>query len=141
MLETIRLGGVELKFLESKDTTGGSLDLFELTVQPQAKVPLPHYHENWEESIYGLSGTLTWQVDGKDVPLPRGQHLFIARGVVHGFRNDGLEPAVCLCILTPGVLGVAYFREMAAILSAPPPDPVRIMETMRRYGLVPVLPA
>jgi quercetin dioxygenase-like cupin family protein len=138
MAETIRMGGLELRFLQSKEDTGGSLDLFEMTVQPDARMPLPHYHESWDETVYGLSGATTWRVDGRDVPLGPGQTVFIRRGVVHGFRNDTREPAKCLCALTPGVLGPAYFREMAALLSGGAPDPAKMNETMLRYGLVPV---
>jgi hypothetical protein len=58
--------------------------------------------------------------------------------VVHGFSNNGQEPATCLCILSPGVLGPGYFREMAELVSANPPDLARMKETMLRHGLVPV---
>ena len=64
MSEIIRIGGLELRFLRSKDDTGGSLDLFEMTVQPNARMPVPHYHESWDETIYGLDGVTTWQIDG-----------------------------------------------------------------------------
>jgi hypothetical protein len=67
--------------------------------------------------------------------------VFIKRGVIHGFRNDTQEPAKCLCVLTPGVLGPVYFREMAALLAADAPNPVALKETMMRYGLVPALNA
>jgi quercetin dioxygenase-like cupin family protein len=138
--ETIRIGGLELEFLHSKETTGNSLDVFRMTVQPKARMPVPHYHESWDEAVYGLSGTLHFNVDGKDVPVGPGDSLFIRRGVVHGFSNKTEEPATCLSILAPGVLGPAYFREMAALLGTSPPDPVRMKETMLRYGLVPVAP-
>lgn len=137
MAETIGMGGLELRFLQSKDDTGGSLDLFEMTVQPNARMPVPHHHESWDETVYGLSGTTTWRVAGRDVALGPGQTVFIKRGVVHGFRNDTQVPATCLCALTPGVLGPAYFREMAALLAGGAPDPAKMKETMLRYGLVP----
>src|SRR4051794_31536225 len=104
MPETIRMGGLELRFLRSREDTDGSLDLFEMTVQPRARMPVPHYHESWDETVYGLSGTTTWRIDGKDVPLGPGETAFIRRGIVHGFRNGGEAPATCLCVLTPGVL-------------------------------------
>jgi len=138
MTETIRMGGLELRFLRSKEETGGSLDLFEMTAQPNARMPVPHYHENWNETVYGLAGIMTWRVDGQDVALGPGQTVFIQRGVVHGFRNATQEPATCLCILSPGVLGPAYFREMAVLLAEGAPDPARMKETMLRHGLVPV---
>jgi quercetin dioxygenase-like cupin family protein len=138
MPEIIRLGGLELRFLQSKEDTGGSLDMFEMTVQPNARMPVPHYHESWDETVWGLAGVTTWRVAGNDVMVAPGECLFIKRGVVHGFRNGTREPATCLCVLTPGVLGPAYFREMAALLADGAPDLIRMKETMLRHGLVPV---
>jgi quercetin dioxygenase-like cupin family protein len=140
MSETIRVCGLEVRFLQSKEDTGGSLDVFEMTVQPNARMPVPHYHESWDEVGYGLTGATTFRVANQDIVLRPGQSVFIKRGVVHGFRNDTQEATTCLGILTPGVLGPAYFREMAALTSGGAPDLVRMKETMLRYGLVPVPP-
>jgi quercetin dioxygenase-like cupin family protein len=137
MTETIVAGGLQLRFLQTKEETGGSLDAFEMIVQPNARMPVPHYHESWDETIVGQMGVTTWRVDGKDIELMPGQSLFIKRGVVHGFRNDTPEAVSCLCILTPGALGTGYFREIAALLDGGAPDPVKMKETMLRYGLVP----
>jgi quercetin dioxygenase-like cupin family protein len=140
VVETIRIGGLVLEFLHSKDDTGDSLDMFRMTVQPNARMPVPHYHESWDETVYGLSGTLNFRVDGQDIAVGPGQSVFIKRGVVHGFSNETQEPATCLSVLTPGVLGPAYFREVAALLAAGAPDPARMKETMLRHRLVPVAP-
>ncbi|MGK9170956.1 cupin domain-containing protein [Inquilinus limosus] len=140
MAETITIGGLLLEFLHDKDGTDGSLDMFRMTVQPNARMPVPHYHESWDEVAYGLAGILTFQVDGRDMPLRPGDSVFIRRGVVHGFRNDTQEPATCLSVLMPGVLGPAYFREVAALAAGGAPDPARMKEVMLRYGLVPVTP-
>jgi quercetin dioxygenase-like cupin family protein len=137
MPEVIRLGGLALRFLRSKEDTGGSLDMFEMTVQPNARVPVPHFHETWDETVYGLAGVTTWRVDGEDVCVGPGQTVFIKRGVIHGFRNDTQEPSTCLCVLSPGVLGPDYFREMAALMGDGAPDPQKITQTMLRYGLIP----
>jgi quercetin dioxygenase-like cupin family protein len=141
MVERIAMGGLELRFLQSRETTGADIDLFEMVVQPNARMPVPHYHESWDEAVYGLAGTTTWTVDGVDVPLGPGESVFIRRGVVHGFRNAGGAPGKCLCLLSPGVLGPAYFREMAGLLTQQPPDRAAMGEVMRRYGLVPVMTA
>lgn len=141
MPEIIRIKGLELRFLQSKDETAGSLDMFEMTVEPNARVPVPHHHESWDETVYGLSGVITFRIDGQDVTLGPGETAFIRRGVIHGFRNDTQEPAICLCVLSPGVLGPGYFREMAALLADGPPDPAKLKETMLRHGLVPAPPA
>ena len=140
MPELIDIGpSLKLKFLRSKDETAGSLDLFEMIVQPNARMPVPHYHDRWDETIYGLDCASTWRVDGiRDIDLAPGETVFIPRGVVHGFSNRSTGPASCLCVLTPGVLGPQYFRDMAALISAGAPDPGKMKETMLRYGLVPV---
>lgn len=138
MTETISFGGLELRFLQSKEETDGSLDIFEMTLQPEARMPVPHYHDRWDETVYGLVGVTTWRVNGNDVRLGPGQSVFIKRGIVHGFRNDTQQPATCLCILSPGVLGPAYFRDMLQLLSSGAPDLEKMKETMLRYGLVPV---
>jgi quercetin dioxygenase-like cupin family protein len=136
MPELIRMGGLELRFLQSAET-GASLDMFEMTLQPDARMPVPHYHESWDEAVYGLAGTSTWRVDGCDVDVQPGETVFIRRGIVHGFTNRSGAPAACLCVLTPAVLGPAYFREMAALLATGGPDLQRMKEVMLRYGLVP----
>jgi quercetin dioxygenase-like cupin family protein len=137
MTEIINLGSLQLRFLQNKDGTAGSLDMFEMTLQPNARMPIPHFHDRWDETIYGLTGISSWRVDGKDIELAPGETVFIKRGVVHGFTNRSGEPARCLCTLSPGVLGAQYFRDMAALLSAGAPDPARMKETMLRYGLIP----
>ena len=137
MRDVVRMGGLELRFFETRESTGGSLDLFEMTVQPGAKVPVAHHHTTWDETVYGLSGTLAWRIDGRDVLLEPGQTLFIRRGVVHGFRNDSGAPATCLSVLSPGVLGPGYFHEMAALIAEDRPDPARLAATMLRHGLIP----
>src|SRR4051794_34836749 len=99
MAEIITIGGLELRFLQTKDDTGATLDLFEMTVQPHARMPVPHHHERWEETVYGLKGVMTWRVNGEDTLIGPGKSVFIKRGVIHGFRNDTQKPASCLCIL------------------------------------------
>ena len=67
--------------------------------------------------------------------------LCIPRGAVHHFANTGDLDAKALAIVTPGILGPDYFREVAAILNAAavgPPDLAAIAAVMRRHGLTPV---
>jgi quercetin dioxygenase-like cupin family protein len=137
MAEIIDLGSLQLRFLQSKDDTAGSVDMFEMTLQPNARMPIPHYHDSWDETIYGLKGITTWRIDGNDIDVGPGQTVFIKRGVVHGFTNRTAEPAMCLCTLTPGALGPQYFKEIAALLIGGAPDPAKMKATMLRYGLIP----
>ncbi len=67
--------------------------------------------------------------------------LFIPRGAAHQFANTGDLDARAVAIVTPGILGPGYFREVAAVLDAAaggPPDLAAIAAVMRRHGLTPV---
>ncbi len=58
---------------------------------------------------------------------------------MHRFENLGAEVATQLAVVTPGLLGPAYFRELAAVADAAqgPPDLEAILAVMRRHGLTP----
>ena len=57
------------------------------------------------------------------------------RGAVHGFSNPVDAPARALVVLSPDI-GAQYFRDVAAVLGAGgPPNKVKLVEVMERYGL------
>nr|WP_235913831.1 cupin domain-containing protein [Pseudoroseomonas coralli] len=135
----IRIGQLEIRFLQAREQTGGRLDMFEFAVPAKARVPVAHYHRDYDETIYGLSGVLTWKLDGARHEVGPGETLFIPRGAVHHFANQHEETARALAVLTPGLIGSAYFRELAALIApGAPPDPARVRAVMLRHGLEPV---
>ena len=136
-----RVGQIEVRFLLESKETGGQLAMFEFVVPAGAKVPMPHFHERYDETIYGLEGVMTFTVDGKPTEIARGETCFIPRGVVHGFNNLKSSSAKALAVVTPALIGPEYFKEMAALVnSGGPPDLEKIKAVMTRHGLVPVLP-
>ncbi len=138
--EEIRIGQLAIRFLVEGHESGGSVAVFEFDVAAGAKVPVAHSHDAYEETIYGLAGVLTWTVDGCRSELGPGEALLIPRGAVHRFDNFHSTDARMLAIVTPGILGPDYFREMAAVLKAAaggPPDRAALVEVMRRHGLTP----
>lgn len=137
MPETIDFGTFSLRFLRDKHDTGGSLDMFEMVLQPDGRMPAAHYHERWDETVYGLAGTVTFTVEGKAHDVGPGDALFIPRGKVHAFDNRSDAISTSLSVLTPGVLGPEYFRELAALIAAGRPDEAKVHEIMRRHGLIP----
>src|SRR5919198_2883309 len=140
---TIHVGAISIDFLVDAEDSGGSLTLFECLVPADAKVPIPHSHDAFEETIYGLEGVSTWTIDGQARELAPGDSVCIRRGQVHGFENHGSVDAKFLAIATPGVFGPAYFRDIAQVLAAAaggPPDLAAIGEVMRRHGLTPAQP-
>ena len=140
MTETITIGALEIRFLVEPAESGGSVSVFEFGVAAGSKVPIPHSHDAYDETIYGLEGVLTWTVDGSTVEVAPGEALLIPRGSVHHFDNAGDVGARALAVVTPGVLGPDYFREVSAVLEASaggPPDLVALAAVMRRHGLTP----
>ena len=136
----IKVGEVAIRFLVEGDESGGSVALFEFDVPAGARVPVAHSHDGYEETIYGLDGVLTWTVDGTATEVGPGEALLISRGAVHHFANPGDVDAKALAIVTPGILGPNFFREVAAILDASvggPPDLAAIAAVMGRHGLTP----
>jgi len=60
--------------------------------------------------------------------------------VVHRFDNVRGVDTKMLAIVSPGILGPDYFREIAALVKAAaggPPDAVALAAVMRRHGLTP----
>ena len=136
--EVIRLGQIEVKFLLEAADTNGALAMFEFTVPAGAKVPVPHSHAHYDETIYGVEGVITFTVEGKAVPIGSGESCFIQRGVVHGFDNLHSGKAKALAVVTPAKIGPDFFQEMAAIVNAGgPPDVAKMKEIMLRHGLAP----
>ncbi len=139
--DIIRLGQIEVRFLIEAADTGGSVAMLEFTVPAGAKVPMPHYHEQYDETIYGVEGMMTFTVDGKVWEIGPGDSCFVPRGTVHGFNNLKQTDAKALAIVTPALIGQEYFKEMAAIVnSGGPLDVENLKRVMLKHGLVPVMP-
>ena len=138
--EEIRIGQLAIRFLVEGEAAAGSVAVFEFDVPAGAKVAAAHSHDGYDETIYGVEGILTWTVEGTPNDVGPGEAIFIPRGAVHHFDNAHDLDAKALAIVTPGVLGPDYFREVAAILDATvggPPDFAAIGAVMRRHGLTP----
>jgi quercetin dioxygenase-like cupin family protein len=139
--ELIRVGDTSIRFLVEGAESNGSVAVFEVLIPARGKMPAPHSHDGYEETIYGLSGASTWTVDDSTIEVCAGDAICIPRGAVHAFRNDGEVDAKALAVVTPGILSPAFFREAGAVLAdagGGPPDMARLGEVMRRHGLTPV---
>ncbi len=137
--EHIRIGQLEIRFLLEGGATAGSLAMFEFDVPANARVPIAHSHDAYEETIYGLEGMLTWTVEARVYNVGAGEVLCIPRGAVHRFDNTSGADTTMLAVITPGVLSPDYFRELAALAAAGggPPNMTAIADVMRRHGLTP----
>ena len=137
--ENIQVGQIGIRFLLEASDTNGALAMFEFTVPVGAKMPQPHSHKRYDETVYGVQGVVTFTVEGKPVDIGPGQSCFIPRGAVHGFNNLTQTDVKALAVITPALLGPDFFKEAAAIVNAGgPPDLEKLKAVMLKHGLVPV---
>jgi len=140
---TIKVGALGVRFLIEPADSNGTASVFECYVPANARMPAPHSHDAFEETVYGLQGTMTWMIDGEILELSPGQAICVTRGQIHGFQNHGSVDASFLAIATPGVFGPGYFREIGEVLAdtaGGPPDLAAVGAVMRRHGLTPAPP-
>jgi quercetin dioxygenase-like cupin family protein len=113
--------------------------MFEYLIPVNARVPVAHSHEAFDETIYGLDGATAVTLEGRKVLVESGDVLLIPHGSVHLIENLAAVEARGLSVITPGLLSPEYFHEVADVLNAGgPPNVERIAAVMRRHGLRPV---
>jgi quercetin dioxygenase-like cupin family protein len=142
--ETITVGQLGVRFLVEGDDANGSVSVFECYVPANSRMPAPHSHDGFEETIYGLEGVTTWTIYGRSTEIGAGDAVCVPRGAIHGFENRGSDDATFLAIASPGVFGPDYFNEVGEVLAASaggPPDLAALAAVMRRHGLTPAPPA
>jgi mannose-6-phosphate isomerase-like protein (cupin superfamily) len=137
--ETIKIGPLGIRFLLTGDDSSGSVSVFEILVPVGQKLAAPaHKNDAYEEILYGIEGVLTWTVDGTPIEVGPGQALCIPRGAMHRFDNFGSEHVKQLGVISPAIMGSAYFREAAEVIEAAgggPPDRAKMIDVFRRHGM------
>ncbi len=140
--DEILVGAMAIRPRIEPAETDGMIAIHEFDVPAGTGLPVPHSHDAYEETIYGVRGTVTFTLEGAAHDIGPGGTLFIPRGAIHTFTNTSDLDATALAIITPGLLGADYFREIAAVLDAAGggrPDLAGIGEVMRRHGLTPAI--
>jgi quercetin dioxygenase-like cupin family protein len=142
--ETITIGPLGIRFLLTGDDSNGSASVFEMLVPAGRKLAAPaHKNDAYEEVLYGIEGVLTWTIDGTPIEVGPGQTLCIPRGAAHRFDNFGAKDVKQLVVITPAIMGPAYFHEAAEVIGAAaggPPDRAKIIDVFRRHGMTIVAP-
>ena len=60
-----------------------------------------HAHAGMDKVYHVLSGSGSFLLDGREIPMQAGVMLVAPEGVPHGIRNSGSERLVVLAILAP----------------------------------------
>src|SRR5256886_6206246 len=111
--EPIEVGALAVRFHVDADESGGSVSVFECDVPANARMPAPHSHDDFDETVFGLDGVTTFTVGAERTDLNPGEALFIPRRVIHGFSNGGAVHARFLSVICPGLLCSGYFPNIA----------------------------
>ena len=98
------MGHVEGEFWEVFTKATASTEALRLLVQwyPPGGFTRDHpVHDDFEQTYYVLSGTMTVFLEDERHEVPPGTFVFIPRGTRHSHQNDGDEPMVFLTINVP----------------------------------------
>lgn len=71
----------------SYEDTGNQLTTVEFKLPPKTCGPAPHFHEDLDEIVRVISGTLTVMVEDQIIEVPEGGWHFRPRKKIHGFWN------------------------------------------------------
>src|SRR5215468_11077986 len=107
--ETIKIGPVVIRFLLTGDDSNGSVSVLNFACRPDRN----WRHRPQERGLRGnalrYEGDLTWTVPGTPIEVGRGRVLCVPRGAVHRFDNLGSKDVKQLAVITPAIMGPAYF--------------------------------
>lgn len=111
--------GLRVWWLISREATGATGLVFNVTEFPAGKVHEVHRHPNCEEALYLLKGSGLHLSEGEPVRQDEGEVVFIERGEWHGFMNDTDEPTTVIAVFG----GVGSYQEAGyEVLETPEPE-------------------
>ncbi len=128
----LNVAGTEVTVLAAHATTRS----FGITFQQgdEGTGPPPHHHD-WDEAFYVLKGVVHFECDGKAEVCTGGTLVFVPRGTVHAFHY-GKGGAQMLEVTGTGALATDMFTAVDAEIPAGAPDIPRLVEVLRRNGVM-----
>lgn len=133
----IPAGRTSWRMVATGSITARRFGLVENRLAPHSRGAAPHYHQTFSESFYVMSGELTIHANGAWRPYGAGDFALVHETGVHGFRNDGDEPASFLILFTPGIARELYFAELAELArSGRKPTPEEMTALYARHDQV-----
>ena len=129
---SVDLGNFAMSVKATAADTGGAFALLEAT-EPADFGPPMHIHHDAAEAFYVLAGEYIVFLGDQEERCPAGSFIFIPAGLRHGFRVGGV-PSRKLNLYAPAAM-IGYFDELSAAMAGGEPDPSRLDQIARRYGM------
>ncbi len=122
--------------LAGGDRTGGAVMFGEARIPANSPGPGLHVHSREDESIFVISGRMTFVVGQRRFEAGTGQLVWLPREVPHTFANLDDEPVWAFGVASPAGLE-GMFADQARYFSTlrGSPDPDRVREIGDRYGV------
>jgi len=127
------LGTIGVAFKLWGHDTGEALSIVEHPFPVGALVP-PHLHTREDEYSIVTEGQIGFRSGDREVDPGPGGYITKPRGELHAMWNAGPEPARMIEVISPAGFE-HFFREMADLTAAGPPQLPEIMALADRYGL------
>jgi len=131
--------GSSNRVLLSAEQSGGDVGLVEITLEPGSGSP-PHTNTREALAWYVIEGSVTWELDGRQVDVAAGGAAYVPRDQAHSFVNRTDRPARVLLIGLPGGFE-GFFLDLRGRLpeeipaGPPPPEALATLsEVADRYG-------
>jgi quercetin dioxygenase-like cupin family protein len=127
------LGGVRTHVLATAEQTGGAFGLVEHVIPAGDGSPW-HVHHAEDEAFYVVEGEMTFRCGDQKLRAGPGTFVFGPRGIPHGFRVEGSQPARLLLMCTPG--GFEHFIIDLSESTPPsgPPDMEKLIAVAAEYN-------
>jgi mannose-6-phosphate isomerase-like protein (cupin superfamily) len=136
-LESPKIGQT-ITFLQTAQDTDAEELVIEARMRPGAFMP-PHRHLHQEETFEVLAGTGTFTVARRKVVATAGEHVRIAAGVAHRFRNTSSDDVLVRATLRPAMRTEELFEQLfqlgaqGKVNKLGAPGPFTTMQLIRRF--------
>ena len=134
-VEERRFLGLPTWIKAGRELTGGEFSLIEQIIPAGFESPW-HVHHSEDEAFYVIEGQMSVIMEGSKTSLQTGGFAFGPRGIPHGFRIEGDDPARIL-LMTTGSDFADFIAETSVPSNTPPtaPDMALLVAAAKRHNV------
>ena len=131
--------GERLVFKKTSAETNGESVLFECFVKPSGFVAAAHVHPFQQERFQIIEGSVTFKLNGQELPTVPGDCILVPPGMKHQFWNAGDTEARFACEVSPALEFEQLIETMFSLAQAGKtnrkgmPNPLRLAVIARTH--------